>query len=100
MKKVVTVLCMYHDKQIYNITFINRAGDAITMYDSKSDILRPVYQSLTHMYNAILILARNNGYVIPYRNEFGAKWYNIQWCDTAKPNRLDRFAYYGKYGTF
>ena len=100
MKKVVTALCMYHEDQIFNVTFIDRKGNPITMYDSKDDVFHPVYQSFTHMYNAILILARNNGYTIPYYKEAGVKWYNIQWCDIANPNRFDRYAYHGKYGTF
>lgn len=100
MKKPVTALCVYHGDQIYNITFIDRKGNSITMYDFRDDVLCPVYQSFTHMYNAVLILARNNGFTIPYTKEGTSRCYNIQWCDTASPNSFNRYPYYGRYGTF
>lgn len=100
MKRKVTTIVTYHDTTIHNITFVLRDGEPLEMYSARTDIVRPQYQSFTHMYNAVLILARNNSFTIPYHNEFGTRWYNILWCDTERPYDMHRMAYHGNYGTF
>ncbi|MBO7731156.1 MAG: hypothetical protein J6S67_01335 [Methanobrevibacter sp.] len=97
MKKKCIALVNYSGNTIYNVTFINNQGEPTTMYSRSDDILAPCYQSFTHMYNAVLILARNNGYTIPYYTEFNARWYNILWCDIKKPTEFNRFPYHGEY---
>ena len=100
MKRKVTALVTHHDNKIFNITFIRPDGESIEMYSRSDDIITPCYNSFIHMYNAVLILARNNGYTIPYHNEFNKRWYNIYWVDTNEPDNIQRYAYQGRYGTF
>ena len=100
MNKKVTAIVSYHDSTIYNITFILPNGNSIQMYTRKNDILAPCYNSLTHMYTAVIILAKNNGFIIPYTKMAGAKWYDIFWVDSENPEDICRYAYCGQYGKY
>lgn len=51
------------------------------------------FNSFNAIYQRILTIAKmNNTYFASY-NEFGAKWYDIQWIDINNPFRIDKYGF-------
>ena len=93
MKKKVTGICIINKNKLINFSVVDIKGNFTTLFDEKRQGCAINYPSFQHLYSSILIMAKNNGFTIPYNKDFGAYWFNISFIDISKPESIDKYAY-------
>lgn len=79
MKKASGIVLFERDSKVVSIKgvyFLHSAGRV-----NFKCIAGNKYSSVSQAYNAVLSLAKNNGFRIPYCEEFGRRGYDIMWVD-------------------
>ena len=79
MKKVNMLVCFERDGSgisVKNVYAVHRGGhDIIACLSGKN------YASISEAYSAVLSVAKNNGFRVPFYDAFDARWYDILWID-------------------
>lgn len=93
-KASAIVLYNAQTKQVYNLT-IKHKGDLIPMViDGTKDRTQPYcYESFTELYQAILNVAKHNGFYYDSYSAFGANWYDISWIDINNPVTIAKYGF-------
>ena len=91
MKKVSATV-VYKDNQIYNLT-VNHCGVLVclALHDKtsvKGSNEKTTFQSL---YKTVLKILKNNNYYCSYYEEFGVRWYDIQFINLENPVEIEKF---------
>lgn len=61
---------------VKNVYAVHRGGhDILSCLSGKN------YASINDAYSAVVSVAKNNGFRIPYYDAFDARWYDIIWID-------------------
>ena len=97
MKKAsATIIYNGETKQIVYAA-INYKGTLIPFinYDKETQLAYK-HNSFAQMYEAILNIAKHNGFYFDSYKQFGTTWYNIQWIDCTNPSRIDKYGYKGE----
>lgn len=79
---------------LYNLT-VNHKGENITLlyYDMVRQEKPYKYNSFNEMYKSILIILKNNGFYTGYVEEFGRRFYNIQFIELGY-NTISKYGYF------
>ena len=91
MKKV-TATVIYKDNCIYNLT-VNNKGRLTTLiaYD-ETDVKHPyANRTFQTMYKSVLNILKNNNFYCGYYEEFGKRWYDIQFINLENPVEVNKF---------
>lgn len=85
----IKAICIYNAEynQIYNLSFVKRDGSCIQMiyYDINEKYLPYKYYSLSLLQDAIIAMAKENYFIIPYHVEFGTRIYDIYYINSSAP---------------
>lgn len=87
MKKANMLVCYERDGNgvsVKNVYAVHRGG-----HDFLSCLSGKNYSSIYEAYSAVISVAKNNGFRIPYYDAFGARFYDILWidCKTGAANK-------------
>ena len=88
----VSVTVIYKDNWIYNLT-VNHKGKLITLvaYD-ETDVKHPyANRTFQTMYKSVLNILKNNNFYCDYYEEFGKRWYDIQFINLENPVEINKF---------
>ena len=88
----VSVTVIYKDNWIYNLT-VNHKGRLVTLiaYD-ETDVNHPyVNRNFQTMYKSVLNILKNNNFYCDYYEEFGKRWYDIQFINLENPVEVNKF---------
>ena len=90
MRKV-TATVIYKNNQIYNLT-VNYCGVLVclALHETveKGSNEKRTFQSL---YKTVLKILKNNNYYCNYQEEFGVRWYDIQFINLENPVEIEKF---------
>ena len=90
MRKV-TATVIYKDNQIYNLT-VNYCGVLVclALHETvkKGSNEKRTFNSL---YKTVLKILKNNNYYCNYQEEFGVRWYDIQFINLENPKKKKKF---------
>lgn len=92
MKKV-SVTCIYRDNTIYNLT-VNHKGALIPLiaYD-EANVKHPyINRTFRAMYKSILGILKENNFYCGFYDDFGARWYDIQFIDLENPYEIHEYS--------
>ena len=83
----VSATVIYKDNWIYNLT-VNHKGKltALIAYD-ETDVNR----NFQTMYKSVLNILKNNNFYCGYYEEFGKRWYDIQFINLDNPVEINKF---------
>ncbi|HPJ12940.1 MAG TPA: hypothetical protein PLV00_06105 [Caldisericia bacterium] len=91
MRKV-SVTVIYKDNTLYNLT-VNHKGSLINLvsYDGTNE--KQPYGKCTFqtMYKSILNILKNNNFYCSYYEQFGQRWYDIQFINLENPVNIEKF---------
>ena len=101
-----TAIVWYHEGKdkdgftyycLMNLTVVTRDNHLVTLVQyGVEDIERPVmykHYSFHAMYDDILSVIRSNGYYLSSYENFGRRWYDIQFISMAKPYEINRYSH-------
>ena len=82
MRKVSAIAIYGREGQTCTLSVltVNYKGDltSLVQYADESDTAK-TYDSFNKMYEAVLNIMKNNNFYCSMYEEFGVKWYDIQW---------------------
>ena len=94
--KTVTIIAVFHKERpenalpyykLYRFHALYRNGEAVELSHGEE-----VFSTFQEMHDNILRVCKNNSLSVKYCTDFGARFYNIMWCDT--DGTLSKYAYY------
>lgn len=85
--KTVSATVIYKDNRIYSLSVDHKGKlTSLIWHPVFNDSVLPYQrENFNEMYYFVLCLLKINGYKCNYYEEFGARWYNIQWIDLDCP---------------
>lgn len=82
--------------QMVNISVVTRDNQLVTIckYELDKDEAKPYkYYSFHNMYDGILSLVRINGFYLSSYENFGRRWYDIQFINIDRPYEVKRYSH-------
>lgn len=79
MKKANILVCFERDGSeisVKNVYAVYSGGNV-----NLSRLSGENYASISQAYRAVLSVAKNNGFRIPFYDAFGSRWYDVLWID-------------------
>ena len=95
MKKAIgTAVYNPTTNELYNLT-INHNDINITLINHEHLPKTNPYKFTTFkaLYQTVLLIAKNNGFLFKTFNAFGTTFYNIQWIESEKPLSINIYPY-------
>ena len=105
MKRATAIIC-YHEGTdrdgityycMMNLSVVTRDNHLVTLVQyGKEDISTPVmykYYSFHNMYDDILSIIRVNGFYLSSYDNFGRRWYDIQFISDKEPYEVKRYSH-------
>lgn len=91
MRKV-TATVIYKNNEIYNLT-VNYCGVLVclALHDETSAKCSNEKRTFQSLYKKVLKILKNNNYC-NYSEEFGLRWYDIQFINLENPVEIEKFA--------
>ena len=91
MRKVSATV-IYKDNTIYNLT-VNNKGDLIPLirYNEGSAKDTCYKRTFPEMYKLVLTILKNNNFYCGYYEQFGRRWYDIQFINLDNPVNIEKF---------
>ena len=91
MRKVSATV-IYKDNTLYNLT-VNRKGVLIPLIAYDETSVKHPYEKRTFqtMYKSVLNILKNNNFYCGYYEQFGRRWYDIQFINLENPVNIEKF---------
>lgn len=91
MRKVSATV-IYKDNTLYNLT-VNHKGDLIPLVAYDEISVKHPYKKRTFqtMYKSVLNILKNNNFYCAYYEQFGRRWYDIQFINLESPVNIEKF---------
>lgn len=93
MKKV-TATVIYKDNSLYNLTVIHKnAIIPLVRYSLENDTKPYKYTCFNDLYKSVLNILKNNNFYCGFYNQFGRRWYDIQFINLENPVVIEKFGF-------
>ena len=91
MRKVSATV-IYKDNTLYNLT-VNHKGVLIPLVAYDEISVKHPYEKRTFqtMYKSVLNILKNNNFYCGYYEQFGRRWYDIQFINLENPVNIEKF---------
>lgn len=91
MRKVSATV-IYKNNTLYNLT-VNCKGVLIPLVACDETSVKNLYEKSTFqtMYKSILNILKNNNFYCGYYEQFGRRWYDIQFINLDNPVNIEKF---------
>ena len=86
--KLANAIVTHEYNTIKSVTVIPRNSVDFKLMSAKNKS----FDSFQTLYNYVLDLIKESGYLIPYTKMFEARWYDIFWIDVRSPEFVDRYS--------
>lgn len=93
MKKV-TATVIYKDNMLYNLTVVRKnAIIPLVRYSLEKDAKPYKYTCFNDLYKSVLNILKNNNFYCGFYNQFGRRWYDIQFINLENPVVIEKFGF-------
>lgn len=93
MKKV-TATVIYKDNMLYNLTVVHKnAIIPLVRYSLEKDTKPYKYTCFNDLYKSVLNILKNNNFYCGFYNQFGRRWYDIQFINLENPVVIEKFGF-------
>lgn len=91
--KTVSATCIIKENRIYNLT-VNDKGRYTTLvrYDFDDKEKPYLHQNIKGTILDILSILKSNGFRVRHVDDFGARWYDIQFIDLDNPCVIHKYS--------
>ncbi len=89
-KCIPTVLFNSSNDEVYELSVLTCKGEKITLWGYDETDIKHLYRykDFYELYADVLLALKSNGFYCVGRNEFGVRFYNIQWIDIFTPDSI------------
>jgi len=94
MKKVTAIAIYKREGKFYNLCVltVNYKGDITTLDQyPREGIQSHNYNDFSSMYKSVLKIMKNNNFYCGMYEDFGVKWYDIQWIDYNNAKYVNKY---------
>lgn len=90
----VTATVIYKDNMLYNLTVIHKnAIIPLVRYSLENDTKPYKYTCFNDLYKSVLNILKNNNFYCGYYEQFGRRWYDIQFINLENPVVIEKFGF-------